>query len=82
MLKKLVLLVAVISISSCSETIYITKPLPLPETFTEYPTEKELSCITDDAYEKIKQMDVYSCMLMNVIRSTHEDLEPIKCVDE
>ena len=71
-------LVAVILISiagsSCStNTEYIVQPVPLPEPLTaeQLPTERELECVTDEAYEKVVRMHKRIGTLEDLIKTTH-----------
>ena len=63
------LLLAVILTSSCTQ--YIVKPLPMPPPI-ERPTEGDLECLSDNAYELIVGMDKRIETLLGIIRSTHE----------
>lgn len=68
-MKKVSLLVAAILISSCTQ--YIVKPLPVPPPI-ERPTEGDLECLSDNAYELVVGMDKRIETLLKIIRSTHE----------
>jgi hypothetical protein len=68
---KVLLLSVVILISSCCDTQYIVKPLPVPPPIT-LPNEAELSCLSDEAYKKVVGMDKRIFTLLGIIESTHE----------
>ena len=63
--------ILIISLSSCCETKYIVKPLPLPDPI-ETPTEADLSCLSDEVYFKVVKQDKRNTTLRAIILSTHK----------
>lgn len=71
------LLALALLLAGCGQTVYVTRPLPLPERpVLPQVYETELMCLSDDAYrnlvERYRLLRNYAERLEAIIRSTHE----------
>lgn len=66
--------ILVISLSSCTETVYITKPLPIPEPLEIdwVRLEADLSSVPDRAYEDVVRIDKRRETLRQILESTQQ----------
>ena len=75
-MKRLILLTAIILISSCSTTQFVTNPLPTPEPLIlPMVSGAELSCLSPETYEILVKRDKLQSArietLRRIIESTH-----------
>lgn len=84
-MRTILLLTLLVAAAGCTETIYITRPLPLPERpVLPRIYEVELICVSDDTYkawvERERLRREYAERLEAIICSTHDpDTAPERC---
>jgi hypothetical protein len=75
-MKMLTLTILTVFISGCGTTVYVTKPLPLPEPLTEIKVPKgSLDCVSDEGKKALIRRDRVKDeriqTLRDIIKSTH-----------